>query len=412
MSSSSASSLNSGGVNNNARVKTGYLKRRRVFGSWKRYWCQCDEKEFRFYYSPQDTSPEKVIELENCSSSKAESLVNKKHSLAIFPENGSTVYLRADSDEERDSWLEHIEQKNKTKDLVMSIQAMIDPVVLADDSCYIAGINSGAEKLFGWSNEELVGKKVEHLMPSPYSELHDRFLETYHRTGNRKLIGIPRSLAAKHRDGHTIPVELNLGELPNKAGPRFMAVFREFKEDKSNSNPNTWSSSPQETESSASTSPVLETPPGGHPSNEGDRVFPDSDDDDDNDNGSIGSDDHHQGSNAFMTDRPGANGMESHDHLPSSSEPNRGNDVETDEGTDTSTNSTAMKRILHNRLNGLVSDMMSSVDSEMEEMREEISNLNRQISILRSENTRIMGELVNEQEEKNKLQERLNAQKK
>src|SRR5690242_12484429 len=77
---------------------------------------------------------------------------------------------------------------------------------------HILSFSAVAERMFGFSEEEVLGENVSMLMPSPDRERHDGYLERYMRTGERRIIGIGRVLTARHRDGATFPIELSVGE--------------------------------------------------------------------------------------------------------------------------------------------------------------------------------------------------------
>ena len=87
-----------------------------------------------------------------------------------------------------------------------------DAMVVIEESGAIASFSAAAEKMFGYSEAEVVGENVAMLMPSPDRERHDHYLESYLETGQRKIIGIGRLTTALRRDGSTFPIELAVGE--------------------------------------------------------------------------------------------------------------------------------------------------------------------------------------------------------
>jgi two-component system, LuxR family, sensor kinase FixL len=85
-------------------------------------------------------------------------------------------------------------------------------MVVIDDRGFILSFSRAAERMFGFTESEVLGENVSMLMPSPDRERHDGYLGHYRRTGERKIIGIGRVTTARHREGHTFPIELSVGE--------------------------------------------------------------------------------------------------------------------------------------------------------------------------------------------------------
>jgi two-component system sensor kinase FixL len=92
------------------------------------------------------------------------------------------------------------------------LQTVPDAMIVIDVHGHILSFSAAAERMFGFSEDEVLGENVSMLMPSPDRERHDGYLERYMRTGERRIIGIGRVLTARHRDGATFPIELSVGE--------------------------------------------------------------------------------------------------------------------------------------------------------------------------------------------------------
>jgi two-component system, LuxR family, sensor kinase FixL len=107
------------------------------------------------------------------------------------------------------------------------LDAAVDAVVLIDHSGLITAFNRSAERLFGYSAEELLGSRVNTLMPEPYRSEHDRYLERYQRTGIPHIIGVGREVEALRKDGSCFPAFLSVGRVADSDPPRFVGFIRD-----------------------------------------------------------------------------------------------------------------------------------------------------------------------------------------
>ena len=76
----------------------------------------------------------------------------------------------------------------------------------------------------------MLGKNVKMLMPSPYRESHDGYLERYLQTGERRIIGIGRVVVGERKDGSTFPMELAVGEMKSGNQRFFTGFIRDLTE--------------------------------------------------------------------------------------------------------------------------------------------------------------------------------------
>ena len=105
-----------------------------------------------------------------------------------------------------------------------------DAMVVIDTTGYIQSFSAAAEALFGYSSGEVINKNVSILMPSPYREEHDGYLERYLKTGERRIIGIGRVVVGKRHDGSTFPMELSVGEMKSGKDRFFTGFIRDLTE--------------------------------------------------------------------------------------------------------------------------------------------------------------------------------------
>ena len=108
------------------------------------------------------------------------------------------------------------------------IDIVPDAMVVIDGKGQILSFSRGAERMFGYSEEELAGENVSMLMPSPDRERHDGYIEHYLETGERRVIGIGRVTTARSRDGITFPIDLSIGEFEIDGDRAFAGFIRDL----------------------------------------------------------------------------------------------------------------------------------------------------------------------------------------
>jgi two-component system sensor kinase FixL len=105
-----------------------------------------------------------------------------------------------------------------------------DAMIVIDTRGIIHSFSATAERLFGYTADEAVGRNVSFLMPEPYRGQHDGYLARYMATGERRIIGIGRLVVGCRKDGSTFPVELAVGEMRSGDRRFFTGFLRDLTE--------------------------------------------------------------------------------------------------------------------------------------------------------------------------------------
>lgn len=105
-----------------------------------------------------------------------------------------------------------------------------DAMIVIDSRGRIISFSAAAERLFGYSEKEVFGSNISRLMPSPDRERHDAYIERYLATGERRIIGIGRTVTGLKRDGSTFPMQLAVGEAAVEGEPVFTGFISDLTE--------------------------------------------------------------------------------------------------------------------------------------------------------------------------------------
>lgn len=103
-----------------------------------------------------------------------------------------------------------------------------DAIIVIDEAGTVQSFSASASRLFGYTPEEVIGKNVRILMPSPYREEHDSYIRRYLDTGERRIIGVGRIVVGRRKDSTTFPMELAIGELRLQDRRLFTGFIRDI----------------------------------------------------------------------------------------------------------------------------------------------------------------------------------------
>ena len=109
---------------------------------------------------------------------------------------------------------------------------VLDGIISIDNTCSVETFNPAAEKIFGYSAQEVIGRNVKMLMPEPFRSHHDMYVQNYLRTGFRKLIGIGKEVEGLRKNGRQFPLDLAVTEMRVDGRRKFIGIVRDITERK------------------------------------------------------------------------------------------------------------------------------------------------------------------------------------
>lgn len=120
--------------------------------------------------------------------------------------------------------------KESESRLRATFNSIVDAVITTDDNGIIESFNLAAEKIFGYSAEDIIGKNVNCLMPSPDHENHDGYINKYLETGEPVILGKGREVYGLHKDDYIVPLEITVNELYFNGKRTFVGNLRDITE--------------------------------------------------------------------------------------------------------------------------------------------------------------------------------------
>jgi PAS domain S-box-containing protein len=108
------------------------------------------------------------------------------------------------------------------------VETAVDSIIVIDELGIVRSFNGAAERMFGYTAEEMIGQNVSTLMASPYREEHDGYLRRHRETGEKRVIGIGREVQGQRRDGTTFPVHLAVSTVDLGKRKLYAGILRDL----------------------------------------------------------------------------------------------------------------------------------------------------------------------------------------
>ena len=107
-----------------------------------------------------------------------------------------------------------------------------DCILSINETGEILSCNPATLNLFQYPETELIGQKINMLMPAPFNMQHDTYMRNYLKTNIKKLIGSGRELVGLKKDGSQFPIFLRVGEVKQDGLSIFTGFIRDITKEK------------------------------------------------------------------------------------------------------------------------------------------------------------------------------------
>ena len=150
--------------------------------------------------------------------------------ISLQPNHARILLIVEDLTEKETLRTATVKSDNRIRSIMENVA---DSIITIDAHGSIETFNKSAEKLFGYSAIEVVGKNVSLLMPEPYYSHHDQYLHNFVQTGERRCLGKGfREVQGKKKNSDIFDMELSISEIPLSNERIFIGIVRDISDRK------------------------------------------------------------------------------------------------------------------------------------------------------------------------------------
>jgi PAS domain S-box-containing protein len=110
------------------------------------------------------------------------------------------------------------------------VDTAVDGIITIDEQGAVESMNLAAQRIFGYTHQEVVGHNISIIMHEPERSAHNNHLANYLRTGEHKILGTIREVQGRRKDGSTFPMELAVSETRLGLRRIFTGIVRDITE--------------------------------------------------------------------------------------------------------------------------------------------------------------------------------------
>src|SRR5271165_3029657 len=112
------------------------------------------------------------------------------------------------------------------------LETLPDAIIAVDRDGTMVQVNAQAQELFGYERDELIGQKVELLVPESYRRQHHHHRQNFAEAPKTRRMGADLDLYGRRRNGSEFPVEISLSPVPTENGMLVLSAIRDISDRK------------------------------------------------------------------------------------------------------------------------------------------------------------------------------------
>lgn len=118
--------------------------------------------------------------------------------------------------------------KNSEERFRSVTQSANDAIISANSKGFIIGWNQGAERIFGYSEEEIMGNRLDAIIPAKYQQDHHKGIDRLGNIGEPRIMGKTVEVEGRNKNGEIFPIELSLANWNTAEGTFYTAIIRDI----------------------------------------------------------------------------------------------------------------------------------------------------------------------------------------
>lgn len=188
---------------------------------------------------PQELRPNHDGYVQHHRDSGIDKIVGSSREVQLQKKNGARVWVQLSLSQVKvgkqkhyTAFVREVTKERREQEITrQTLEQALDAVVCIDLQNCVTLYNKAAEKLWGYTKEEVIGNNVKMLVPAAIQPQHDELIDRNRRTGVDKIVGTSREIKIERKDASVVWGQLSLSKIELDEGTLYTAFVKDVTED-------------------------------------------------------------------------------------------------------------------------------------------------------------------------------------